>query len=161
MFEFDNPRCIFCTNGVFKDLEREEITILNKKIYKSDLKLKSGDLILIMSDGVPHAGIGKTMNLGWDRKDIIAYLDENIKPHMSARCVANLLASTSKALYMNEPGDDTTVAAIKIREVECVNIMIGTPVRREDCDRYVEDFLRNEGIRIVCGGTTSQIVANH
>lgn len=161
MFEFDNPRCIFCTNGVFKDLEREEITILNKKIYKSDLKLKSGDLILIMSDGVPHAGIGKTMNLGWDRKDIIAYLDENIKPHMSARCVANLLASTSKALYMNEPGDDTTVAAIKIREEECVNIMIGPPVRREDCDRYVEDFLRNEGIRIVCGGTTSQIVANH
>lgn len=161
MFEFDNPRCIFYSDSTFKEMQWEEINILNKKIYKSDLNLKSGDLILLMSDGVPHAGIGKTMNLGWDRKDIISYLNENIKNNMSARCVANLLASTSKALYMNEPGDDTTVAAIKIREEENVNIMIGPPVRREDSNKYVEDFLKNDGIRIVCGGTTSQIVASY
>lgn len=161
MFEFDNPRCIFYSDSNFKEMQWEEINILNKKIYKSDLNLKSGDLILLMSDGVPHAGIGKTMNLGWDRKDIISYLNENIKNNMSARCVANLLASTSKALYMNEPGDDTTVAAIKIREEENVNIMIGPPVRREDSNKYVEDFLKNDGIRIVCGGTTSQIVASY
>lgn len=161
MFEFDNPQCIFFENGGFKELEREELTILNKKIYKSELKLKDQDMILVMSDGVPHAGIGKTMNLGWQRDDIVEYLKENIKPDMSARCVANILASASKALYMNEPGDDTTVAAIKIREEQCVNIMIGPPVRRDECEQYVEDFLSKEGIRIVCGGTTSQIVAEH
>ena len=32
MFEFDNPQCIFFENGGFKELEREELTILNKKI---------------------------------------------------------------------------------------------------------------------------------
>lgn len=161
MFEFDNPQCIFFENGKFKELEREELLILNKKIYKSELKLKDQDLILVMSDGVPHAGIGKTMNLGWQRDDIVEYLKENIKADMSARCVANILASASKALYMNEPGDDTTVAAIKIREEQCVNIMIGPPVRRDECEQYVEDFLSKDGIRIVCGGTTSQIVAEH
>lgn len=106
-------------------------------------------------------GIGKTLNLGWQREDIIEYLRENIKPEMSARCVANLLATSSQALYMGEPGDDTTVAAIKIRKESKVNIMIGPPVRREDCNKYVEDFLKNDGIRIVCGGTTSQIVASY
>ena len=33
MFEFDNPVCIFMSNGVPKELEREELNILNKKIY--------------------------------------------------------------------------------------------------------------------------------
>ena len=80
---------------------------------------------------------------------------------MSARCIANILASASEALYMGELGDDTTVVAIKIREESCVNIMIGPPVRREDCDKYVKDFLSRKGFRIVCGGTTSQIVAKY
>lgn len=160
MFEFDNPQCIFLNKGLPQDLKRQEFNILDKKIYKSDLKLKNQDVIIVMSDGVPHAGIGKIMNLGWQREDIIDYLKTNIKSNMSARCIANILASASEALYLGEPGDDTTVAAVKIREEQAVNIMIGPPVKPEDCNVYVGDFLANEGLKIVCGGTTSQIVAD-
>lgn len=161
MFEFDNPKCIFLNNGVSKEIKREELNILNKKIFKTSLKLEDQDVILLMSDGVPHAGIGKTMNFGWQRDDIIEYLLKNTNQDMSARCIANVLASASEALYLGEPGDDTTVAAIKIRKENQVNIMIGPPAKRDDCERYVQDFLNRKGIRIVCGGTTSQIVANH
>ena len=161
MFEFDNPQCIFLRNCKPQDLEREMLNILNKKIYKTELNLKNQDMILVMSDGVPHAGIGKTMNFGWARNDIIEYLEKNINPHMSARCVANLLATASNALYMQEPGDDTTVAAVKIRQEQNINIMIGPPSRREDAEEYVKDFLSKDGLRIVCGGTTSQIVAEY
>ena len=161
MFEYDNPQCIFFRDCKQQELEREEINILGKKVYKSDLKLKNQDMILVMSDGVPHAGIGKIMNLGWQRDDIFKYMERNINNHMSATCVANMLASASKALYLDEPGDDTTVAAIKIREEQTVNIMIGPPAKREDVDRYISDFLNPKGIRIVCGGTTSQIVAKY
>lgn len=55
MFEFDNPKCIFFTNGEPKELERKELNILNKKIYKTNLRLDDQDIILLMSDGVPHA----------------------------------------------------------------------------------------------------------
>ncbi len=161
MFEFDNPECICFSNGVYKKLERQELNILNKKIFKTELNLKNQDVILLMSDGVSHAGIGKTLNFGWQRDDIIKYLSDNIRPEMSARCIANILASASEALYMGELGDDTTVVAIKIREESHVNIMIGPPVRHEDCDKYVKDFLSGKGFRIVCGGTTSQIVAKY
>lgn len=161
MFEFDNPECICFSNGVYKKLERQELNILKKKIFKTELNLKNQDVILLMSDGVSHAGIGKTLNFGWQRDDIIKYLSDNIRPEMSARCIANILASASEALYMGELGDDTTVVAIKIREESCVNIMIGPPVRHEDCDKYVKDFLSRKGFRIVCGGTTSQIVAKY
>lgn len=161
MFEFDNPQCVFMRNGVPQELECEQLNIMDKKIFKSDLQLKNQDVVIVMSDGVPHAGIGKVMNLGWQRDDIIDYLKTNVKSNMSARCIANVLASASEALYLGEPGDDTTVAAVKIREEQAVNIMIGPPVNREDCNTYVKEFLENEGIRIVCGGTTSQIVADY
>ncbi len=161
MIEFDNPQCLFFRNGKFNNLEREELNILGKKIYKSNLDLKNQDVIMLMSDGVPHAGTGKILNLEWQRNDIIEYMERNMKSNMSAHCLANILASASEALYMGEPGDDTTVATIKIRNTQTVNIMIGPPASKEDDVAYVKDFLSNDGIKIVCGGTTSQIVANY
>ena len=161
MFEFDNPQCLFFRNCKYEELPREELIILGKKVYKTDLELNNQDMIIVMSDGVPHAGIGKIMNFGWQREDIIEYMANNINSHMSATCVASLLARASKELYLDEPGDDTTVAAIKIREEKIVNIMIGPPARIEDNEKYVSDFLDKNGIRIVCGGTTSQIVARY
>ena len=48
-----------------------------------------------------------------------------------------MLASACNDLYLDKPGDDTTVAAIKIREPLQVNIMVGPPVDRESDDFYV------------------------
>lgn len=159
MFEFDSPECMFFRNGYPWVLDREELSICGKKIYKSELELEDQDVIIVMSDGVPHAGIGKLLNFGWGRESIVDYMKSNIKPDMSARCIAALLADASYGLYQGEPGDDTTVAAVKIRQEKQANILIGPPSKRENCEKYVSDFLAEEGIRIVCGGTTSQIVA--
>lgn len=159
MFEFDSPECMFFRNGYPWVMEREELVVCGKKIYKSELELEDQDVIIVTSDGVPHAGIGKLLNFGWDRDDIIDYMHTNIQPDMSARCIAAVLADASFGLYQGEPGDDTTVAAVKIRQEQQVNMLIGPPSKREYCEKYVSDFLAEEGIRIVCGGTTSQIVA--
>ncbi|MDD6204618.1 MAG: serine/threonine-protein phosphatase, partial [Firmicutes bacterium] len=62
-------------------------------------------------------------------------------------------------LYGNEPGDDTTVCAIRIRKREPMNLMIGPPVNKDDQPRMMKLFFAKEGKHIVCGGTTSSIVA--
>lgn len=76
-------------------MDREELAVCGKKIYKSELELEDQDVIIVMSDGVPHAGIGKLLNFGWDRDDIIDYMHTNIQPDMSARCIAAVLADAS------------------------------------------------------------------
>ena len=50
---------------------------------------------------------------------------------------------------------------VKIRRRQPMNLMIGPPSDRNDCDKMVSLFLSKEGKRIVCGGTTSTIVANY
>ena len=131
LVEFDNPQAIFVRDGKCGDLEREELNVLGKKVYKSALKLKENDAVLVMSDGTIHAGIGMLLNFGWERKEIKAYLDNALKPDMSARCMAWLLANACNDLYMDKPGDDTTVAAVKLRREQKVNLMIGPPVNKD------------------------------
>ena len=159
--EFDNPQAICIHNGKCGDFEREELFLYGKKVYKSPLHLQAGDVVVVMSDGVIHAGIGMTLNFGWQREQVMEYLNREVKPHMSARCIAWLLASSCNDLYLDKPGDDTTVAAVKVREELNVNIMVGPPVDKEKDDFYVAKFMEGTGKKIVCGGTSSQIVARY
>lgn len=159
LFEFDNPEAILLHNNQAIDMEKEEKVILGKKVSVSKLMLNQGDVLLVMSDGTIHAGIGMLMNFGWERKEIKEYLTEMYKENMSATSAACLLCSACNDLYMNEPGDDTTVAAIKVRKKSSVSLMIGPPINKENDEECVKHFLSGNGAKIVCGGTSSQIVA--
>lgn len=161
LFEFDNPQAILIRDCKSRDFAREEMNVLGKTVYKTALDLKAGDIVVVMSDGVIHAGIGMTLNLGWQRPEVMEFLDNNVKPSMSARAVACLLAGVCNDLYLGEPGDDTTVAAVKVREKLKVSLMIGPPVDKSKDDFYISRFLSGEGKKVVCGGTSSQIVARH
>lgn len=161
LFEFDNPEAIYYHNGKCQNFEREELDVCGKRVYRSKLNLEENDIIIVMSDGTIHAGIGMILNFGWERPQIMEHLDTNIKPDMSARAVACLLAAACNDLYADKPGDDTTVAAVRIRQRLDVNIMVGPPVDKEKDDYYIKNFMEGNSKKIVCGGTSSTIVARY
>ncbi|MEG1527626.1 MAG: SpoIIE family protein phosphatase [Clostridia bacterium] len=161
LYEFDNPQAIYYHEGRCIDFDREELIISGKKVYRTKLSLVEDDVVLVMSDGTIHAGIGMILNFGWQRKEIIEYLDRTIKKGMSARCIACLLTSACNDLYLDKPGDDTTVAAVRIRKKLVVDIMVGPPVDKTKDDFYIDRFLSGNGKKVVCGGTSSIIVARH
>ena len=161
LFEFDNPEAIYYHNGKCQNFEREELNVCGKRVYRSELNLEENDIIIVMSDGTIHAGIGMILNFGWERPQIMEHLDNNIKPEMSARAVACSLAAACNDLYADKPGDDTTVAAVRIRQRLDVNIMVGPPVDKEKDDYYIKHFLEGHSKKIVCGGTSSTIVARY
>ncbi len=160
LFEFDNPEAIWYHNGHTQDFpNRQPLTICGKQVFHTELSLSEGDMVFVMSDGTIHAGIGQILNFGWQRKEIMEHLDHNVDAHMSARAAACLLASACNDLYLDRPGDDTTVAAIRIHRRMEVHIMVGPPVDKEKDQFYVQRFMEGADKRIVCGGTSSQIVA--
>lgn len=159
LFEFDNPEAIWYHTGHTCDFPRTEKTVFDKRVFVTELALEEGDMVFVMSDGTIHAGIGQMLNFGWQRKEIMEHLDRNVTPHMSARAAACLLASACNDLYLDRPGDDTTVAAIRLRPRMTVHVMVGPPVDKERDEEYVHRFMADCDKRIVCGGTTSQVVA--
>lgn len=161
LIQYDNPEVIMLRDGKSVDYERVEKVIADKKIYESLIPLRLGDVYIAMSDGVIHAGVGKTLNFGWERPNVIEYVEQYYRSDMSAKAVSMLVSEACNDLYMGAPGDDTTVAALRIRERQVVTLLIGPPVNPADDQKVMELFFAQGGKTIVCGGTTSTIVANY
>lgn len=161
LFEFDNPEAIYYHDGKAMDFEREELDVCGNAVFKSELNLVDGDIVMVMSDGTVHAGIGMILNFGWPREKIKEYLDHHLNDQMSARAAACVLASACNEIYEGKPSDDTTVAAVRIRQRLDVNVMVGPPVNKDQDEEHVERYLEGPGLKVVCGGTSSNIVARY
>ncbi|HOJ09167.1 MAG TPA: SpoIIE family protein phosphatase [Clostridiales bacterium] len=159
LVEFDNPSVIYLEGGKVKYLESISREINGKHVKESRLQLSEDDTFVLISDGVVHAGIGSTLNLGWQWENVAEYVERTWKKDLSAKKIAKLLVSVCDNLYAQKPGDDATVAAVKIRSPLKVNIMVGPPVDRNQDNYVVSRFLSQEGMKVVCGGTTSKIVS--
>ena len=157
--EFDNPPAILLHGGKYTPLERAERVYSGKKLYLSRFAFERGDVLLVMSDGVVHAGVGETLNFGWDVKEIREFAEIQYDPALSARTMASIMANACYELYGHRPGDDTTVLAVKFRAPLSVNRMIGPPSSPESDGLVVQEFMAHDGKKVVCGGTSSQVVA--
>lgn len=161
IFEFDNPPLIYLRDGKRIKLDREKKVIMNKTVYFSSINAKENDCIIFCSDGAPHAGIGKTMNLGWSIDDLTTYIENSYSNDLSSIQIASLIGEACDSLYMGEPGDDTTIAVLKLIKPVKVNLLVGPPMKENDDSKVVSEFLTLEGYKIVCGGTTSKIVSKY
>lgn len=157
--EFDNPPAILLHGGKYTPLERAERVYSGKKLYLSRFAFERGDVLLVMSDGVVHAGVGETLNFGWDVKEIREFAEIQYDPALSARTMASIMANACYELYGHRPGDDTTVLAVKFRAPLSVKMMIGPPSSPESDGLVVQEFMAHDGKKVVCGGTSSQVVA--
>ncbi|QCX34146.1 serine/threonine-protein phosphatase [Caloramator sp. E03] len=158
LVEFDNPSIIRLKNGKYVQLLKNQRIVYDKKIYETRFKIDLDDTFIMISDGAVHAGIGQLLNLGWQWENIKEYTERMYKKELSAKSFARLLVSVCDNLYGQKPGDDTTVAVVRVRKAQNMNILIGPPADKELDNYVVNKFISSTGKKIVCGGTTSQIV---
>ncbi len=161
IIQYDNPHVIVLRDDVSYDYPKTEMNIGGKKIYKSTIKLREGDIFVAMSDGCPHAGIGGIYNFGWKREDIIGFLEALAPGGYTAKNMSTMLVDECERLYAGKPGDDTTACVVKIRKRVPMNLLFGPPYNRDDADRMMSLFFSKEGKHIICGGTTSSIAAKY
>jgi hypothetical protein len=161
IIQYDNPCVIFLRNDDIYDYTKNELNICGKKVLKSVVKLQEGDILIAMSDGCPHAGIGIAYNFGWKWEDIADYMKTISLAGYTAKTLATMLVDQCNKEYGFHPGDDATACVVKIRKREPMNILFGPPRNRDDCDRMMSLFFSKEGKHIICGGTTSSIAAKY
>ena len=161
LIQYDNPLVVFIRGGQNTDYPRVEMNIGGKRIFKSVIKLQEDDLFVAMSDGCPHAGIGTAYNFGWQREDIIAFLEPVSLAGYTAKTLSTILIDECNKLYGGEPGDDATACVVRIRRRVPMNLLFGPPANRDDCTRMMSLFFSKEGKHIVCGGTTASLVAQY
>ena len=161
IIQYDNPRVIILRDGKNYDYPVTEMNIGGKKILRSSVKLFENDVFVAMSDGCPHAGIGLSFNFGWKRDEIISFMEGLAGVGYTAKTLSTILVDECNKLYGYKPGDDTTACVIKVRKRVPMNLLFGPPAKRDDADRMMSLFFSKQGKHIVCGGTTSSIVAKY
>ncbi|MBE5063057.1 SpoIIE family protein phosphatase [Lachnospiraceae bacterium DSM 108991] len=159
LVEFDNPSCVFVRDRQIVDYPYEERFIEDKKIREYRFRVQINDCFVLMSDGVIYAGVGELLNFGWTWKDMAQYTLKCTKETLSASRLAAMLSQACYDLYGEKPGDDTTVAVVRVIERRVVNIFTGPPTDKEDDEQLVSDFMKCEGKKVVCGGTSANIAA--
>jgi hypothetical protein len=161
IIQYDNPQVILLRGGGNMEYPQTEMNIGGKKIFKSYIELQENDVFIAMSDGCPHAGIGRAFNFGWKREDIISFMEPLALVGYTAKTLSTVLIDECNKLYGNQPGDDATACIVRIRRRKPMNMLFGPPSNRDDCERMMSLFFSKTGKHIICGGTTASIAAKH
>ena len=161
IIQFDNPATIVLRRGELFDYPRVTRVIAGKTIWESTFPIEVDDVLIAMSDGAEYAGVGQTLNFGWTRDSIADYAIANYLPDNSAKSTAGLIIDECNRLYGGAPGDDTTIAVARVRGRHPVNLVVGPPESKDQDTRMMNLFFSKEGTKIVCGGTTSNVVSRY
>jgi hypothetical protein len=168
--EFDNPPLLLVRDNSIYKIDSNEIVIKreaegehqDERVIKiSDLKLKKEDRLICFSDGVSQSGIGnRDMPFGWEDgiNDFVKELIEK-HPRISARELSMRIVKQAELNDILKPKDDTSCVVLYVREPRRLLICTGPPFT-ESKDKYLAEIVNlYKGKKIVCGGTTSQILS--
>jgi hypothetical protein len=168
--EFDNPPLLLVRDNKVTRIETDD-TIIKRKaegdrqderlIKMSNLTLKKEDRLICFSDGVSQSGIGnRDMPFGWE-DGIDEFIEELVKknPKISARELSMRIVKQAELNDILKPKDDTSCVVLYVREPRRLLICTGPPFS-ENKDKYLAEIVSHyKGKKIVCGGTTSQILS--
>lgn len=164
---FDNPDLLFIRQTeAIRGIEKRQVFQKSHRAVERSLKLIEyqaypGDRIILVSDGVSQSGIGSSLYpFGWEIPEIKTWLKGVLesKPDISAQELASRIvghAHTNDAFHAR---DDISGAVIYFRRPRKLLLCTGPPFHPEDDRRLalrINDF---EGQKIICGGTTAEIV---
>uniref|UniRef100_A0A7C3WX69 Serine/threonine-protein phosphatase n=1 Tax=Dictyoglomus turgidum TaxID=513050 RepID=A0A7C3WX69_9BACT len=158
--EYEFPVVLFVRNGIFFELSRKKVLIEGREIFESILHPQEGDVLFIMTDGVSQAGLGtKLYPLGFGIENIKREILNLMHYKLSPKEIVDHLIDKAKRLDKGIKGDDALVSALHFRVFNKVNIMVGPPSNPNRDKEVVERFLSLQGKKIICGGTTAQVVS--
>ncbi len=157
--EYDNPPTFIGQNNNLRKVERTSRVIGDKTISEAHFKVADNDWLVLVSDGVLHAGLGRAWNLEWNWSRVSRHLETQTSRHNTAKDWAEDLRTCINNLYGGSPEDDASAVVVRVRLPRHLTLLIGPPSNpAQDLDA-VRKLSCAQGLKAVCGGTTSKIVA--
>jgi hypothetical protein len=166
LINYDSPAPILIRNGVPVAIESSSISGRNAEreyqLSYSKFPLSFNDRIVFFTDGVTQAGIGSTMYpMGWGVSEPARFAAGIVTATADcpARTLARRIVQEAYSIDAGSAGDDMTCAVIHYRKPRELLIASGPPVLPQNDVAYVKAVDSFAGRKIICGGTTSKIVA--
>lgn len=159
LVEFDSPPAFVIRSGTVVPFPTEEKVVGGKVINIGELFLAENDIIVMVSDGVIHAGIGGLLKLGWHWSGIANYLEAEWLAKWNAQTVVERIMACCEGYYLGRPGDDSSAVAVRVRCPRLLTMLTGPPADRLHDEKVVKRLMCENGAKVVAGGTTANIVS--
>ncbi|MBQ4553612.1 MAG: serine/threonine-protein phosphatase [Spirochaetaceae bacterium] len=172
IMEYDNPPYILVRqNTVVEPIkEMTELVRKNKKtaprresiLQYSRYDARPGDRLIFFSDGVTQSGMGSMVfPFGWGFENVQTFVLQCIEenPNISARELARKVVQQASSFDGFSPKDDITCGVIYFRNPRDMLVVTGPPVLKENDKVVAQLFDSFDGRKIVCGGTTANILS--
>lgn len=157
--EYDNPPTFIGHDSELHAVSRSTRIIGGKTIKESEFTVNANDWLVLGSDGILHAGIGKSWDLDWTWERVGQYIAQKVSHSKLAEDWAQEISTLMNELYGGKPGDDASAVVVKVRHPRYLTLLIGPPRDRADDKEVVKKLADAPGVKAVCGGTTGKIVS--
>ena len=161
--EYDSPSFIKLKSSKKPEvISSTELEVCGKTIRESYFRMQTGDSLVMYSDGIVYAGVGAGLPMGWREEGILDFVS-HIAPALNGDCprLVDKIADQALDYWKHNPGDDGTVLCAKYRRARLATVMTGPPQDRSVVQKMIKDFIAHRTTRIICGGTTSHLVADY
>jgi hypothetical protein len=164
--EYDNPPFILIRGGKICPVEPRHIkidsNIRQNQLCEYHFFACKEDRIIIVSDGITQAGIGSAMHpFGWGDENLAEFVCQLIRqnPTVSANDLSKLVLEKARMLDGLKLKDDASCSVVYFRAPRRMLICSGPPYHRESDKTLATLFQNFDGDKVICGGTTAQILA--
>jgi hypothetical protein len=163
--EHGNPPFLLVRPGGAISVEKTEFRPQRWKdrvINYSTFNAQRGDRIVFFSDGITQAGTGNSSTpCGWGLENVDQYVRAQIgeNPSISARELSRLLVARAQEIDGRAALDDITCGVIYFRRPRQLLVVTGPPFSRSHDDRLAKLAAGTLGRKVVCGGTTANILS--
>lgn len=170
--EYDNPPYVLVREQTIvepiKDIstfERRDKTTAPKveaQLHYSQYEARPGDRLVFFSDGVTQSGMGSArFPFGWGIANVQNFILQKIleDPQISARDLARLVVREALFHDSYKAKDDITCGVIYSRNPRDLLIITGPPMHKENDTSITRIFNMFDGKKVICGGTTANILA--
>lgn len=165
---YDNPPIIILRGTeLFRPSKIYELQIegdsnKGKRLRCQEFQARKEDRLIFFTDGVSQSGTGQPkMPMGWLLENVQKYAIQHIKnqPQISASKLAKKIVNKALQNDQYKLKDDTSCGVIYIRQPREMMLITGPPFYKVKDQSFIERIRKFEGKRIICGGTTAEIVA--
>lgn len=129
-------------------------------IHESNCIIEKGEGLLLLSDGITQAGMGKQFVYGWGIEGVCSYIQSFFPMNpLNGETIVDSVHDKARLYWPLGKGDDCSALLALNRRGVIVNLMSGPPLMVADDEEWTRQFREAEGIHVVSGGSTAKIVA--
>lgn len=167
IINYDNPQVLIIRKGKPFQPKEYELKIrgeenLGKLLRCQEFTARKEDRLIFMSDGVLQSGLGNNrFPMGWGMGKIEDFAINQIKrmPGISATKLARKINNQAVMNDNFSVKDDITCGVIYFRKPRNFMLITGPPFYKIKDFGFVEKIQGFVGKKIICGGTTAEIIA--